>query len=145
MKQYTDSLDKILSEYLVNKAPALPNDFKKLLVQLAPYFAILAVIFGLPAILAVFGLGAVLTPVVWLAGARTGVYWLLWLVGLIQVILAGKSIQPLFARSGHGWRLMYYSQLLSIITSLGSYNVGSLLFTVIALYLLYQIKASYKK
>jgi hypothetical protein len=144
MKQYTDSLDKILSEYLVKKAPVLPKNIKDILVKLAPYFAILAVIFGLPAILAVLGLGAVITPVAWVAGTRTGFFWLFWAVGLVQIVIAGMSIKPLFARAGHGWRLMYYSQLLSIISSLGSYNVGSLVFTVLSLYLLYQVKSSYK-
>ncbi len=133
MKYYTDALDKILAEYLVKKAPALPKNFKNILVQIAPYFAILGVIFGLPAILAVFGFGALLTPVAWIAGARTGIYWLFWVVGLVQVVLAGMSIKPLFARAGHGWRLMYYSQLLSILSSLGNYNVGSLAFAAISL------------
>lgn len=144
MKQYTDQLDKILSEYLVKKAPALPKDFKELLVKLAPFFAILAVIFGLPAILAVFGLGAFMTPFAWVVGARTASYWLFWAVGLFQIILSGMSIKPLFARSGHGWRLMYYSQLVSIVSSLGHINVASLFFTILSLYLLYQIKSSYK-
>ncbi len=144
MKQYTDSLDKILSEYLVKKAPILPKNIKDLLIQLAPFFAILAVVLGLPAILAVFGLGALITPFAWVAGARTGMYWLIWGVGLVQIILAGMSIKPLFARAGHGWRLMYYSQLLSIVSSLGHYNVGNLLITVLSLYLLYQVKSSYK-
>mgnify|MGYP003419422675 FL=1 len=144
MKQYTDALDKMLSLYLVKQAPVLPKNIKDILVKLAPYFAILAVIFGLPAILAVLGLGAVLTPMAWVAGTRTGFYWLFWAVGLVQIVIAGMSIKPLFARAGHGWRLMYYSQLLSIVTSLGSYNLGNLVFTVLSLYLLYQVKSSYK-
>lgn len=144
MKQYTDSLDKVLSDYLVKKAPVLPKDIKKFLVQIAPFLAILTVVLGLPAILTVLGLGAALTPFAWAAGAYTGYYWLFWAVGLAQVVLAGMSIKPLFARSGHGWRLMFYSQLLSIISSVGNYNIGSLLFTAISLYLLYQIKSSYK-
>lgn len=144
MKQYTDQLDKVLSEYLVKKTPALPKEIKELLVKLAPFFAILAVVLGLPALLAVFGLGAMMTPFAWVAGARTGMYWLFWAVGLVQIGLSALSIKPLFARAGHGWRLMYYSQLLSILTSLGNYNVGNLVFTVISLYLLYQIKSSYK-
>lgn len=144
MKQYTDSLDKILSEYLVKKAPALPKNIKDVLVKLAPFFAIFAVVFGLPAILAVFGLGTMMTPFAWVAGAKTGMYWIFWVVGLVQIVLAGLSIKPLFARAGHGWRLMYYSQLLSIVSSLGSYNISSLFFTVVSLYLLYQVKSSYK-
>ena len=73
MKQYTDQLDKVLSEYLVKKAPALPQEIKDLLVKLAPFFAILVVVLGLPAILTVFGLGALFTPFAWVAGAQTGV------------------------------------------------------------------------
>ncbi len=105
MKQYTDALDKMLSQYLVKQAPVLPKNIKDILVKLAPYFAILAVIFGLPAILAVLGLGAILTPMAWVAGTRTGFYWLFWVVGLVQIVIAGMSIKPLFARAGHGWRL----------------------------------------
>lgn len=144
MKQYSDQLDKVLSVYLVQKAPALPKEIKDLLVKLAPFFAILAVVFGLPAILAVFGLGAIMTPFALVAGARTGIYWVFWLVGLIQIVLAGMSIKPLFERTGHGWRLMYYSQILSVVASLGNFNLGSLVFTVLSLYLLYQVKSSYK-
>lgn len=144
MKQYIDQLDKVLSDYLVKKAPSLPQEIKELLVKLAPFFAILAVVFGLPAILAVFGLGAMMTPFAWLAGAKTGFYWLFWVVGLVQIGLSALSIKPLFARASHGWRLMYYSQLLSILSSVGNYNVGNLVFTIISLYLLYQVKPSYK-
>lgn len=144
MKQYTDSLDKILSEYLVKKAPMLPKNIKDLLVKLAPYFAILAVVFGLPAILAVFGLGAMMTPFALVAGAKTGMYWLITVVAFVQIILSGLSIKPLFARSGHGWRLMYYSQLLGVVSGLGNFDLVNLFFTLLSLYLLYQVKSSYK-
>ncbi|MFH1244516.1 MAG: hypothetical protein V1487_03025 [bacterium] len=144
MKQYTDQLDKVLSEYLIKKVPALPTEIKDLLVKLAPFFAILSVILGLPAILAVFGLGAFMTPFAWVVGARTATFWLFWLVSLVQIGFAGLSIKPLFARAGHGWRLMYYSQLVSIVTSLNHFNVMSLAFTLLSLYLLYQVKSSYK-
>lgn len=145
MKMYIDQLDKVLSDFLIKKAPALPDGGKKILVQLAPWFAVLGTILGLPAILAVFGLGAVITPFAAVAGARTGIFWLFWVVGLAQVVMAAMSIKPLFAREGHGWRLMFYSQLLSIVTSLQYFNVMSLVITILCLYLLYQIKSSYKK
>lgn len=144
MKQYTDQLDKILSEYLIKKAPVLPKDLKELIVKLAPFFAILSVVFGLPAILAVFGLGAFMTPFAWVVGARTAAFWLFWAVSLVQIALAALSIKSLFARTGHGWRLMYYSQLVGIVTSLNHFNILSLAFTILSLYLLYQVKSSYK-
>lgn len=144
MKKYTDQLDKILTEYLVKKAPVLSKGIKNFLVQVAPFFAILSVIVGLPAFLAIFSFGAVIAPVAWVVGARTGMFWILWAVGLVQIVIAAKSIKPLFDRAGHGWRLMYYSQLLAIVSSLGNYNLANLLFTVASLYLLYQVKSSYK-
>ena len=145
MKTYTDALDKVLSDYLVKKAPALPKAGKEFLVTVAPYLALLGAVLGIPALLAVFGLGAAMTPFVWLAGSRTGIFWLFWVVGAVQVALSAMAVKPLFARRGKGWRLMYYSQLLSLLSSLQYFNVGSLVMTVISFYLLYQVKASYGK
>lgn len=145
MKEYTDKLDKVLSDYLVKKAPTLPKSVKDFLVTVAPYFALLGAVLGIPALLAVFGLGAIATPFVWLAGSRTGIFWLFWAVGVSQVILSAMAVKPLFARRGKGWRLMYYSQLLSLLSSLQYINVGSLVMTVLSFYLLYQVKSSYGK
>lgn len=143
MKTYSDQLDKILTEYLVKKAPALPKSVKNFLVSVAPYFALLGAILGIPALLAVFGLGAVMTPFAFVAGARTGIFWLYWLTGGVQVVLGALAIKPLFARRAHGWRLMYYSQLLSLVSLIRSLNVGSLVMTILSFYILYQVKASY--
>jgi hypothetical protein len=55
------------------------------------------------------------------------------------------AVKPLFARRGKGWRLMYYSQLLSLLSSLQYINVGSLIMTLLGFYLLYQVKSSYGK
>lgn len=145
MKAYINQLDRFLSEYLVKKAPVLPKGGKDFLVAAAPWFAVLAVILGIPAILAVFGFGAILTPFAFVAGARTGAFWFFWVISLVQIVLAGMSIKPLFAKDGHGWRLMLYSQLLGIVTSLQFFNVMNLVLTILSLYLLYQIKSAYKK
>ncbi|GAB4026254.1 MAG: hypothetical protein Fur0011_1220 [Candidatus Microgenomates bacterium] len=145
MQTYTDKLDRVLSEYLVKKSPALPKGVKEFLVTIAPYLALLGAILGIPALLAVFGLGAIATPFVWIAGSRTGIFWLFWVVGAAQVVLSAMAVKPLFARRGKGWRLMYYSQLLSLLSTLQYFNIGSLVMTVVSFYLLYQVKASYGK
>lgn len=145
MKTYTDALDKVLNDYLVKKAPALPKGGKEFLVTIAPYLALLGAILGIPALLAVFGLGAVVTPFAWIAGSPTGIFWLFWVVGAAQVALSAMAVKPLFARRGKGWRLMYYSQLLSLLSTLQYFNIGSLVMTVLSFYLLYQVKASYGK
>ena len=143
MKTYSDQLDKILTEYLVKKAPALPKSVKDFLVSVAPYFALLGAILGIPALLTVFGLGAIMTPFAFVAGARTGVFWFLTLITASQVILSALAIKPLFARRAHGWRLMYYSQLLSLVNLVRFLNFGSLVITILSFYILYQVKANY--
>ena len=145
MKNYTDALDKVLSDYLVKKAPVLPKGGKDFIVSVAPYLALIGAVVGIPALLVVFGLGAIATPFVWIAGSRTGIFWLFWTVGAAQIVLSAMAVKPLFARRGKGWRLMYYSQLLSLLSTLQYFNVGSLVMTVISFYLLYQVKASYGK
>ncbi len=145
MKTYTDALDKVLSDYLVKKAPVLPKGGKDFIVSVAPYLALIGAVVGIPALLAVFGLGAIATPFVWIAGSRTGIFWLFWVVGAAQIVLSAMAVKPLFARRGKGWRLMYYSQLLSLLSTLQYFNVGSLVMTVVSFYLLYQVKASYGK
>lgn len=144
MNEYVVKVDSFLESYLVGKAPALSKSTKELLVKLAPWFAILGVVLGLPAILAVLGLGAFVTPFAWVAGARTGMFWIWWIVGVVQVAISALSIKPLFARATRGWELMLYSQLLSFVTSLGNMSVLSLVFTILWFYFLYQVKGSYK-
>lgn len=144
MNQYLAKLDKTLESYLLDKAPALPKDVVKFLVAISPWSAVVSVIIGIPAFLAVFGFGALLTPFAYIAGVQTGSYWFFWLIGLAQLVLAAIAIKPLFARQIKGWTLLFYSQLLSLVIYLGQYNIGSLLFTVLSFYLLYQIKKSYK-
>ena len=85
-----------------------------------------------------------MTPFVWLSGSRTGFYWVWWVIMIIQVGLEAMAIKPLFAKSKQGWTYMFYAQLLSVVTSLSSMSVGSLLFTVVGFYLLYQVKSEYK-
>jgi len=144
MKEYLAKLDKTIEEYLVTKAPKLPKDVIKFLVAVSPWFAVLTAVLGIPAFLAIFGFGALMTPFAYVAGVHTGTYWFYWLLGLAQLILSALSIKPLFARVLKGWTFLFYAQLLALITSLGHVNLGSLLVTVISFYLLYQIKHSYK-
>lgn len=144
MNEYLVKLDKLLEEYLVKKAPALPQNGREALVKFAPWLAVLGVVFGIPAIMAVLGLGAVMTPFVWLAGSRTGFFWVWWVIMIVQIGLEAMAIKPLFAKNIKGWQLMFYAQLLSVLTSLSQLSVGGLVFTVLAFYLLYQVKAEYK-
>jgi ribosome-associated toxin RatA of RatAB toxin-antitoxin module len=59
--------------------------------------------------------------------------------------LEAIALPGLFKRTMQGWNFMFYSQLVSIIGGILSYNiVGTLIGAVIGLYILYQVKNKYK-
>ncbi len=137
-------LDKSLELYLVKKAPVLPKNAKEVLVKIAPWLALIFGLLAIPALLAVFGLGAVATPFLLLAGQRTIIFWVGWVLSVGQVTLELLAVKPLFAKQRKGWELMFYSSLLGVVYSLASFSLFGLVMTVVTFYLLYQIKASYK-
>lgn len=151
LKSMLGQLDSLLEEYLVKKAPALPTNVKEFLVKFAPWMAVIGVVISVPAILALLGLSAFVVPLGFLGGALTGrpfmgVGYILSVAFLVvMVILEAMSISGLSKRSMGGWRLAYYSVLLSGVQNLVSFNLGGLVIgTLLGLYFLYQIKSHYK-
>lgn len=139
-------LEDTLELYLVKKAPAMPEAWKKVIVKLAPWITLILLILALPAILAVFGLGAILTPFSFLGGVRYGFNYMASLVfSVITIILEAMAIPGLFKRSEKGWRLVYYATLVGAVESLLTFNIGGLIIgTGISLYILFQVKSHYK-
>lgn len=136
-------LDKILEEYLVGKAPALSASTKDSLVKILPWLALIFGLLAVPGILAVFGVGAIATPFLMLAGQRTLLFWISWIIMVFQVVFELMAVRPLFAHSRTGWELMFYSSLLGVVYTLMSFSPLALVMTVAMFYLLYQVKSSY--
>lgn len=154
------SLELKLDEVFVKKAPfQLPTGFKKWLVEYAWIFAIIGTVFGAIAFIGLLGALGLFSAVA--AAVGVGGYvvlaWLALLVLGVQVVLSGMSISPLKAKQKRGWNLMFYSQLISIAFNLFNWLqysswasnilslVWSLLFTAIALYVLFQIRSGFTK
>jgi len=146
LTNYLDRMDKLFTEYLLNKAPAVPDKYRLLLVKFFPYIALATVVFSLPAIFVAFGIGAVISPFAYLSGVKPSLSFIF--TGLFILASAGlilAALPGLFARRQKSWKLTYYSVLLSAVHSLLSFNLGSLIFgTAISLYLLYQIRGYYR-
>jgi hypothetical protein len=140
----------MLDEYLGKKAPAMPDNIKDTLVSFAPYLAIIGIIFSLPAIFAILGIGAMMGPFSAFLGApymmSFGASYYIGVVGLIiSAIFDGLAIPGLFKRSMSAWRLMYYSSLVTFVASILQGNLGSaILGGLIGLYILFQVKNKYK-
>jgi hypothetical protein len=99
----------------------------------------------LPAVLALLGFGALLTPFAYLGGIGNGMMYTISMVILaVSLILEAMAIPGLFNRTRQGWNLVYYSSLISIVSSLLTFNIGSILMSVVALYFLFQVRSYYK-
>lgn len=144
-------LEETLDLYLVKKAPfQLPANAKELIVKIAPWATLIILIITLPLVLLAFGLGALVAPFSFLAGPQYGVaygtsYVISMVVLAVALIMEALAIPGLFARSMKGWRLVYYSTLISLVSSLIQFNIfGGLFSALIGLYFLFQIKSYYK-
>lgn len=138
-----------LNYYLVDKAPfTLPKGLVDFLVKVAPYVALALGILGAIGALALFGIGSILGPFVVLGGgtAALGSTFLAGIFSGIIAILYLMSFTGLKNRKLSGWNLLFYIETLYIISDLVSVRIASaVLSAVIGYYILFQIRASYKK
>lgn len=141
-------LERTLDEYFGKKAPALPHNIKDLIVKIAPYLVIISVIFMLPALLALVGLGGMMTTFAPFGGMRSvGMVPAMWFSILLFVpviILEVMAIPGLFSRTITAWRYVYWAQLIAIVASLVQFDIfGAIISALIGFYLLFQIKSFY--
>lgn len=142
-------LEGILDEYFGKKAPALPQNAKEIIVKIAPFLAILSVIFTLPTILLLLGLGSLATMLSPFGGVSSvssiPTMWFSVLLLIPVVILEVMAIPGLFAKTAKAWRYMYLAQLITVVSSLIQFNiVGAFLSALIGFYILFQVKSFYK-
>lgn len=148
-KEYLNRLENTLNEYFGKKAPALPQNIKGFIVKIAPYLAILLVIFSIPAILAILGLGSLVTMLGPMNnmpyGLSTPMMWINTLALISVTVLNAMAIRGLFSKTEKAWRYMYWAQLIQIIAALLLFNiVGAFISAIIGFYILFQIKSFYK-
>ncbi|HCR81448.1 MAG: hypothetical protein UY13_C0002G0140 [Candidatus Pacebacteria bacterium GW2011_GWB1_47_8] len=140
-------LEKVLEEYLVKKAPALPTNLKELLVKFAPYLAIIGVVLSVPALFTALSAGAWLSRNYYWAmtGATLGwQYYLALALSAVTVALEAFAIPGLFGRKMSAWKLLFYAVLVNTVYSLVYFNLaGLILGTLLSLYLLFQVRSYY--
>ncbi len=145
-KMDMDSWIKMIEEWFA-KFPPLPTAAKDVLVKIAPWLALVFGILGVLASLAATGIMAALSPVIALGGgvgaAAGGVVGgILALVGSVLMLLAFPGLRD---RKMGGWKYSFYSELISIVSSLVAFNlIGAVIGALIGFYILFQIKSYYK-
>jgi hypothetical protein len=133
-----------LDFYLVKKAPIqIPEGAREWIVKFGPWITIVLLILTLPLLLVALGLGAVFVPFGGI-GYATG-FGVLTIFVIVEIGLMIAALPGLFARTMAGWRLLFYSHLVGIAHSVLSGNiVGGLLFGLIGLYILFQVRGLYQ-
>ncbi len=145
-KSSVSQLETKLEYYLVDKAPAIPKEWRELIVKVLPWLSLIMIVVALPMILAVFGLAAMFSPFAYFAGAGYGTgYTLTWIFTLAIVVIEAIAIPGLFKKSKSAWSLLFYAALLGAVQNLVVFNAGGLIIgTLLSLYILFQIKEYYK-
>ncbi|MBI3984954.1 MAG: hypothetical protein HY344_03365 [Candidatus Levybacteria bacterium] len=144
-KQWTKALDDSYA-----KLPALPKGATDFIVNIAPW---LSLIFGVLSILvgvSAFGFLAVLSPFAAVSGA--GAYAITGLLSSVVLLVEGVIMVVAFPslknRAVKGWNLLFWSLVLSVVSSVLSLNVygvvQSVVGALIGYYFLYQMKSYYK-
>lgn len=147
LKAMLQKLEDFLELYLVKKAPlALPENWKEVIVKVAPWLTLVSIVVALPLVLGVIGLGAILAPIGLLAGVTTGITALLTMVvSAVSLVLEAIALPGLFKRAKKSWYLVYYATLLASLTNVINFNLGGLVIgTLLSFYILFQVKSYYK-
>ena len=129
------------------KLPNLPKGGRDFIVMVTPWLTLIGGILAILGGITVFGLSAVFSPLMVLGGGM-GVASHSFLSGII-LLVAGVIMLLAFpglrAKKMKGWNLLFWSILVWLVSSLVEFDiVGGIIWTLVDLYFLYQIKSYYK-
>ena len=143
-KKSSNQIEAILED-LFKKLPPLPANAVDTLFKIAP---ILALVFGILGILGgISGLGilSALAPFAFAAGVNNyglGIIAALGLlVGSVLMLIAYPGLK---AGKISGWNMLFWSEVVNVVSGIVGISVGGILGAAIGFYILFQIKPKYK-
>lgn len=144
MKQLDDIINSI--EKLYKNLPPLPKSVTDFIVVITPWLALIFGVMGVLGSLMVFGVGTVLSPLIVLGGGVTQAAGLsiAVILSIIISVVTVIAVPSLFSKKAMGWRLLFLSEALSILSAVVSLSLGGVIFPLIWFYVLFQIKSYYK-
>lgn len=137
--QYIDMAEKYFM-----KLPALPKGGRNFIVTVLPWIAL---IFGA---LGTFG-GVVallsfsfISPVSYGILKNPGTGLVITVLGLISAIFLLMSFSGLKKSKEKGWKFIFYSETVSLISNIVLFNPGGVILNLVGFYFLYQVRSHYK-
>lgn len=133
-------------EDLYAKLPSLPKNWRDVIVAITPWLALIFGVVGVLGSLVAFGLLTFLSPLVLLGGgigAASG-----GIVGSVLALVASALLVLAFpgtrGRKMSGWKLLFWSEAVSVVSSLVAFSVAGVVWGLVGFYILFQIKSHYK-
>jgi hypothetical protein len=128
-------------EGVFKQVPNLPTSWREVLVKIAP---ILSLVFGVLGIIA--GIGALgLSPVALFDGVNSSMLVLIsGVTAIVSSVLLLMAYPHLKVRKYRGWELLFWSEVVGVISSVLALSISSVIGIVIGFYLLFQMKSYYK-
>lgn len=144
-KDSTDQLIGMASEWY-SKLPPLPTDWREIIVRVTPWVALVFGILGVLGSLSAVGILTVLSPLIVL-GAGIGVASG-GIIGAALMLVASGLLLFAFlqvkAKREKGWRLLFFSEAVSLLSAVVAVSLGGVAVALIGFYILFQIKPYYK-
>lgn len=162
-------LETALDDIFVKKAPPLPPNSKKALVEYLPWINLVLGLLALYTVYLLWHWAHLATGLINYANTLNAAYggpaianvnrlgfgiWLGLIVLAVEALLYIAAFQATRDRKKSGWNLMFYALLVNIVygvvilfTSYGGVGnlIGTLIGSAIGLYVLFQIRSSYLK
>jgi hypothetical protein len=159
-------LEKALNDVFVKKAPALPENAKKWIVEYLPWINVVLGLLSLWAVYTLWHWARWTSDWVDYANSLTAMYggspistnrwtvgiWLGLVVLLVEALVYLLAFPALKARKKNGWNLLFYAALLNVVygvvlmfTDYGGFGsfLASLVGSAVGLYFLFQIRSHY--
>ena len=138
-------LEAEMAPFFTTKAPfQFPVNFREGFVKYWPIVSLILLLLSLPAILIFLGIGAFMVPASYMAGVGGGVgYTVSMILTTVSLVLGVLALPGLFNRKRGGWVLSYYAQLVSIVAGVLTINILGIIFGLLFLMLLFQVREYY--
>lgn len=130
------------------KLPNLPKGGRDAIVTITPWIALIFGVLGILGGIAGLGILTVFSPLAALGGMSgvssvgTGmISAILWLVSSVLLLMAFPGTRK---HKESGWMFLIYSETVSLIGNVIAVSVSGVVVSLIAFYLIYQIRSYYK-
>ena len=132
-------------EDFFKKLPPLPKAWTDVIVKIVPWIALIFGLLGVLASLAAIGVSTVVSPIIAMGGgvgaAANG------MIGAVLALVSSGLLLASFPGTRKmkmsGWTLLFYSEVVSLVSSVVFLTVGGVIWTLVGLYIIFQIKKHY--